>query len=102
MSLQALTGIRVVDLTTTIAGNYASKLLADAGAEVVAVEPPDGSPLRRWSATGSVPPGETGALFHYLHTSKRSVRSSVPSWSSRAPSTSRPCAGGTGSSWCCR
>jgi len=78
MSLQALTGIRVVDLTTTIAGNYASKLLADAGAEVVAVEPPDGSPLRRWSATGSVPPGETGALFHYLHTSKRSVRSSVP------------------------
>lgn len=78
MSIAGLAGIRVVDLTTTIAGNYATKLLADAGAEVVAVEPADGAPLRRWSATDSVPEGESGALWHYLHTSKRSVRTSVP------------------------
>ncbi len=41
-----LEGHRVVDLTTGIAGAYATKLLADAGAEVVLVEPPEGHPLR--------------------------------------------------------
>lgn len=76
--MEGVTGIRVVDLTTTITGNYASKLLADAGAEVVLVEPPEGSPLRGWSVTGSVPQGGTGALFQFLNAGKRSVRSSVP------------------------
>ncbi|MCU1379691.1 MAG: CoA transferase [Acidimicrobiales bacterium] len=75
--MEGLADIRVLDLTTTIAGAYATKLLADAGAEVVSVEPADGSPLRQWSVTGSVPEGETGALFHYLQAGKRSVRSSV-------------------------
>ena len=76
--IRGLAEFRVVDLTTSIAGAYTTKLLADAGAEVISVEPPDGHPLRRWSATNSVPPGEDGALWQYLHTSKRSVRSSVP------------------------
>jgi crotonobetainyl-CoA:carnitine CoA-transferase CaiB-like acyl-CoA transferase len=74
----SLSELRVVDLTTTIAGNYATKLLADAGAEVISVEPEGGSPLRRWSVTGSVPPGEDGALWQYLNTSKRSVRATIP------------------------
>ena len=76
--MDGLTDIRVVDLTTTIAGAYCTKVLADAGAEVVLVEPADGSPLRWRSVTGSRPEGETGALFHYLQAGKRSVRSSVP------------------------
>ena len=76
--IDGLRDIRVVDLTTGIAGAYATKLFADAGAEVIVVEPPEGDPMRRWSASGSVPEGEDGALFRYLHTSKRSVRSSVP------------------------
>jgi crotonobetainyl-CoA:carnitine CoA-transferase CaiB-like acyl-CoA transferase len=76
--MDGLTDIRVVDLTTTIAGNYATKVLADAGAEVICIEPAGGSPLRQRSVTGSVPEGGTGALFQYLHTGKRSVRSSVP------------------------
>ncbi len=63
-----LDGVRVVDCTTEIAGPYCSKLLADAGADVVKVEPPGGDPLRRWGS---------GALFEYLNTSKRSVRSDV-------------------------
>ena len=35
------------------------------------VEPPEGDPLRRYSASGAPPPGRDGALFRFLHTSKR-------------------------------
>src|SRR5216683_5876033 len=63
-SPRVLEGIRVVDASTEIAGAYCTKLLADAGADVVKVEPPGGDPLRSWGS---------GALFDFLHTSKRSV-----------------------------
>jgi crotonobetainyl-CoA:carnitine CoA-transferase CaiB-like acyl-CoA transferase len=56
--------LRVLDFTTDIAGPYCTKLLADAGADVVKVEPPEGDPLRRW---------RSGGLFEYLNASKRSV-----------------------------
>jgi crotonobetainyl-CoA:carnitine CoA-transferase CaiB-like acyl-CoA transferase len=61
---RVLDGLRVVDLSTEIAGPYCTKLLADAGAEVVKVEPSEGDAMRRW---------RSGALFEFLHTSKRSV-----------------------------
>jgi crotonobetainyl-CoA:carnitine CoA-transferase CaiB-like acyl-CoA transferase len=66
-------GVRVIDLSTGIAGPYASKLLADAGADVVKVEGPSGDPLRRWTASGFDLGGCDSALFRYLNTSKRSV-----------------------------
>ena len=59
-----LTGVRVLDCSTGIAGGYCTKLLADAGADVVKVEPRDGDPLRTW---------RSGALFEFLNTSKRSI-----------------------------
>ena len=59
-----LRDLRVVDLTGSLAGAYCTKLLADAGADVVVVEPEDASG-GRW-------PGIPG-LFDFLHTSKRSV-----------------------------
>ncbi len=69
-----LSRLRVVDLSTWIGGAYCTKLLADGGAEVVKVEPPDGDPLRRWSASGAViPPDNDGALFNFLNASKQSV-----------------------------
>lgn len=71
--MRGLRDLRVVDLTTGIAGAYCTKLFADARADVVLVESPDGHPLRRWSASGADLAGEDGALFRFLHTSKRSV-----------------------------
>ena len=73
-----LRGLRVVDLTTWIAGAYCTKLLADGGAEVIKVESPDGDPLRRWSASGAaIPPGVDGALFNFLSASKLGVVAEV-------------------------
>jgi crotonobetainyl-CoA:carnitine CoA-transferase CaiB-like acyl-CoA transferase len=64
----------VVDLSTGIAGAYCTKLLADGGAGVIKVEPPQGDPLRHWSASGAaIRPGEDGALFSFLACSKHSV-----------------------------
>jgi crotonobetainyl-CoA:carnitine CoA-transferase CaiB-like acyl-CoA transferase len=63
----------VVDLSSGIAGAYATKLLADGGALVTKVEAPEGDALRRWSASGAaIPAGTDGALFTFLSSSKRS------------------------------
>jgi crotonobetainyl-CoA:carnitine CoA-transferase CaiB-like acyl-CoA transferase len=46
-----LSGIRVLDLSAYIAGPYGCTLLADQGAEVIKVEPPDGDNLRKYPST---------------------------------------------------
>ncbi|RVT92149.1 CoA transferase [Rhodovarius crocodyli] len=49
-----LEGLRVVELGHYIAAPFATRLLADLGAEVIKVEPPEGDPVRGW---GSVKDG---------------------------------------------
>jgi crotonobetainyl-CoA:carnitine CoA-transferase CaiB-like acyl-CoA transferase len=56
--------VRVLDRSTGIAGPYCTKLLADAGADVVKVERTAPDPLRTHG---------TGALFEFLNASKRAV-----------------------------
>jgi len=46
-----LAGIKVIDLSAYIAGPYGGALLADLGADVIKVEPPDGDNLRRYPST---------------------------------------------------
>ncbi len=50
MGVRALNGLLVADLSSGLGGAYASKLLADLGARVIVVEPPDGSALRDWDS----------------------------------------------------
>jgi crotonobetainyl-CoA:carnitine CoA-transferase CaiB-like acyl-CoA transferase len=57
----ALEGVRILDLTSGIAGPVGLMLLAEQGADVIKVEPPGGDPLR--SMPGS----------HVWHRSRRSV-----------------------------
>jgi len=71
--MEGLRGLRVVDFTSEIAGPYCTKLLVDAGADVIKVEAQQGDPLRHWSATRGRLEGEDSALFRFLNASKRSV-----------------------------
>ncbi|WP_306476815.1 CaiB/BaiF CoA-transferase family protein [Methyloversatilis sp.] len=48
-AVRPLSGVKVVELGTLIAGPFASRILAEFGAEVVKIESPDGGdPLRKW------------------------------------------------------
>ena len=67
--------VRVLEVANTIGGAYTAKLFADAGAEVIKVEPPGGDRLRSWSASGSPAGGDAGdgAFFQFLNAGKRST-----------------------------
>src|SRR5687767_1325884 len=47
-----LNGLRVVDLSRLVAGNILTLQLADFGAEVIKIEPPEGDTLRSWRVKG--------------------------------------------------
>lgn len=71
MAYLPLEGVRVVDLTSAMAGPFATMLLADLGAEVIKVEPPEGDQSRDWG-----PPfyGEKySAYFASVNRGKKSV-----------------------------
>lgn len=69
-----LAGLRVVDLGPGIAPSFCAKLLADYGAEVIKVEPPEGDPLRRQGPfAGDDPHPEKSVPFLYVNTGKRGV-----------------------------
>lgn len=68
-----LGGFRVLD-TATLAGALAGRLLADLGAEVWKVEPPEGDPARRIPPFAT-PSGRGGCswVFEFYHAGKRSL-----------------------------
>ena len=71
MEKGVLDGVSVVDMTQGLAGPYASLLLADAGARVIKVEPPEGDYARDFG-----PPMMDGvsAVFYHLNRNKEGTR----------------------------
>jgi benzylsuccinate CoA-transferase BbsE subunit len=69
----ALEGLRVLDLSGAM-GNYSGKLFADMGADVILVEPPAGTELRREPPfIADVPGVERSLNYAYQNTSKRGI-----------------------------
>ncbi len=65
----AFTGLKVLDFTAMIAGPHCSRLLADLGAEVIKLEPPEGDYMR---SRGPLRDGHS-AYFGTLNCGKRSL-----------------------------
>ena len=71
--LKALEGLRILDLTER-EGHLCGRLLADLGAEVIKIEPPEGDPARRTGPfAGDKPGSESSLTFINLNTNKKSV-----------------------------
>lgn len=69
-----LDGVTVLDLTEWVSGAYATKLMADYGAEVIKLERPGGDPSRGvgpWKR--GVPGVDRSGTFFYFNTNKRSL-----------------------------
>lgn len=67
----ALAGLRVIDLTRVLAGPYCTQILADHGADVLKIEPPQGDETRGWG-----PPFvgiESSAYFEGVNRNKRGM-----------------------------
>src|SRR3546814_9824202 len=68
--LGALDGLKVVDLSRVLGGPYCTQILADHGASVIKVEPPQGDETRDWG-----PPFHEGDASYFIgvNRNKRSV-----------------------------
>lgn len=77
-----LTGMRVLDISQVMAGPFACMLLADLGADVVKVEPPDGGDQTR-SAMGFKLKGSDSLGFLNMNRNKRSIKIDLKSAAGR-------------------
>ena len=68
-----LSGVRVVEFCQVLAGPYCGMLLADLGAEVIKVEPPEGDMMRQWPPITEGSGGGYSENFASINRNKRSV-----------------------------
>lgn len=81
----ALVDLRVLDLSQEIAGPFCTKLLADLGAEVIKIEPPEGGDYARRLGPfpDDIPHHDRAGLFLHLNTNKKSVSLDISKQSGR-------------------
>lgn len=72
---RGLEGFRIIECGEMVAAAYATKLMADMGAEVIKIESPNGGDAARQRGPfpGRIPHPEKSGLFLYLNTNKRGV-----------------------------
>ncbi len=77
--MSALRGIKVLELSESVSGEYCGKLLSDFGADIIKLEKPGcGSPTRRLGPFApEVDAPERSGLFAYLNTNKSSIELDV-------------------------
>ena len=63
-----LDGVKVLDLSQYIPGPFATRQLADLGAEVIKIEPPEGDPMRRILYQGAE---EISPIYRHLNRGKK-------------------------------
>src|SRR6266542_2015045 len=84
MPERALEGLTVIECNRTGSAAYASKLMADLGAEVIKVEPLNGDPDRALGPfPGNQPHPEKSGTFLYLNGNKQSVTLDITTDSGR-------------------
>jgi len=63
-----LKGVKVLDLSQYIPGPFATRQLADLGAEVIKIEPPDGDPMRKILYQGE---DQVSQIYRHLNRGKK-------------------------------
>src|SRR5258708_13380765 len=68
----ALEGLKVIDLSRVLGGPYCAQMLADHGADVIKVEPPQGDETRLWG-----PPFDAEGISAYYAGINRNKRNAA-------------------------
>jgi crotonobetainyl-CoA:carnitine CoA-transferase CaiB-like acyl-CoA transferase len=73
-AMSGLGGLKVIEVSRSVEGAYCARLLGDAGADVIKIEPPQGDSTRRLGPfPNDFPDDDSSGLFHYLNMNKRAV-----------------------------
>ena len=81
MGISFLSGLRVLEYASLVAGPFCGKLLGDLGADVIKIESPGAGDVARQRGPfpGDVPDSEQSLLHHYVNANKRGVSLSLAS-----------------------
>ncbi|MFN3630463.1 MAG: CoA transferase, partial [Casimicrobiaceae bacterium] len=79
-----LAGLTIIDLTRLLPGPAATRMLADWGARVVKIEPPEGDPAQRLGLPADAPPAAVAPLYTLVNRGKTIERIDLKSAAGRA------------------